>query len=96
MIKSTIRKIIRWAQSDSIMVEREQATANYGLRPVERDHLGSGINLIVYPATGGKVVCVNSYDPARDRKASSLYVITDKDDLGEEIGQIITRECLTR
>jgi len=57
---------------------------------------GDGMNFNVYPATGGKVIEFRTYDPVRDTSRISLYVITDREDLGEELGQIITRESLTR
>jgi hypothetical protein len=56
----------------------------------------NGMNFTVFPATGGKVVQFSSYDPSRDRHISNLYVVTDKEDLGEELGQIITKESLSR
>jgi len=56
----------------------------------------NGMNFAIFSATGGKVVQFNTYDPARDRSETRLYIVTDKDDLGEELAQIITRESLTR
>lgn len=56
----------------------------------------NGMNFIVYPATGGKVVQFSHYDERTGRNNSHLYVITDSEDLGEEMGQIITKECLSR
>lgn len=98
MIKSTIRKIINWANSD----DRERpipASINHPYTSTKSNRgisASNGLNFTVYPATGGKVISMNSYNLATDREHNSLYVITDKDDLGEELGQIITRECLTR
>ena len=56
---------------------------------------GNGMNFIVFSATGGKVIQFSTYDPTRDRHNTRLYIVTDKDDLGEEIAQIITRESLS-
>lgn len=56
----------------------------------------NGMNFTIFSATGGKVVQFNTYDPARDRSETRLYIVTEKDDLGEELAQIITRESLTR
>jgi len=55
-----------------------------------------GMNFTVYHATGGKVVQIRTYDPRTDRTVSALYIVTDNEDLGEELAQIITRESLTR
>jgi len=53
-------------------------------------------NFTVTSATGGKVITVRHYDPNTDRSHENVYIITDKEDLGEELGQIITRENLSR
>ena len=55
-----------------------------------------GMNFVVYNAIGGKVIQIHSYDVNTDKSHSTLYIITDKEDLGEEIGQIITKESLSR
>jgi hypothetical protein len=55
-----------------------------------------GFNFTVYNATGGKVIQIQAYDPIKDRTTSSLYIVTDKEDLGEELALIITKETLSR
>jgi hypothetical protein len=55
-----------------------------------------GMNFVIYNAIGGKVVQFSTYDVHTDRRNSRLYIITDKEDLGQEIGQILTRESLTK
>ena len=55
-----------------------------------------GVNFTIYGASGGKIVSVRTLDERTDRWTTSLYIITDKEDLGEELAQIITREGLTR
>ena len=55
-----------------------------------------GMNFTVYHATGGKIIQIRTYDSRTDRTSSELYIVTDKEDLGEELAQIITRESLTR
>lgn len=56
----------------------------------------NGMNFTVYNATGGKVVQLRTYSPNTDTGRTTLYVITEKDDLGEELGMIITRETLSQ
>jgi len=55
-----------------------------------------GLNFTVYSATGGKVIQTRTYNIATDQHRSALYVITDKEDLGQELGHIITVESLSR
>ena len=56
----------------------------------------NGLHFTVYNATGGKIIQIQSYDKARDKTTSSLYIINDKEDLGEELALIITKESLSR
>ena len=53
-----------------------------------------GIRFQVYKATGGMVVETSMYDQHRDRHTNGLYIITDDQDLGNEIAKIITMETL--
>jgi hypothetical protein len=52
------------------------------------------IRFNVYKATGGTIVETSFYDRHKDRHNSSLHIITDDQDLGKEIGKIITMETL--
>lgn len=93
--KNSLRKILNWANQDDYLAE-DSPKVRPSLSHRDSDDLGSGINITVFPATGGQVIRTSYYDPIRDRLNSKLYIITDKDDLGVELGQIITRENLSR
>lgn len=54
------------------------------------------LHFTVYGATGGKVIQIRTYDAAKDRSNNALYVITDQENLGEELALIITKESLSR
>ena len=54
----------------------------------------NSLNFKVYKASGGTVLETSSYDRKTDRHNNSLYIITDSQDLGKEIGKIITLESL--
>ncbi len=101
--RKALRAIIKWA------VENETKSGDYerdspmpssiGTAKSASIRLGdgtSGLNLVVYSATGGKVIEVKDYDIRTDRWNTNMYVITDKEDLGEELAQIITKESLCR
>jgi len=60
------------------------------------DDFNQGWNVNIFPAVGGKVVRLHRYDPTIDRHISNLYIITDKEDFGEELAQILTRDSLSR
>lgn len=53
-----------------------------------------GIRFQVYKANGGFVVETAIYDRQRDRHHNSLHIITDDQDLGAQLGKIITMEAL--
>lgn len=54
----------------------------------------SGMNFTIHKASGGLVVNVHRYDNERDRSKSSLYVISDDDQIGDSISKILTMENL--
>ena len=103
-IKNRINAIVRW--SSDRYDSPEQEMLSYGNshpngNRISKGHAGIedgniGMNFTVYHATGGKIVQIRSYDTRTDRSTSTLYIVTDKEDLGEEIAHIITRESLTR
>ena len=52
------------------------------------------MNLNITKANGGWVIEHRQYDRHKDRNNSSVHIITDDKDLGEELGKIITFESL--
>lgn len=105
MLKSMIRKLVKWS-----ILEDDREDESYSKSPqvacssnkVKHSNLSAihdynrGMHFTVFNATGGKIIELTSYDVRTDSTSSTLYVITDQENLGEEIGQIITRENLTR
>jgi hypothetical protein len=101
-VKRVISRMVRWSMQDD---ERDAPQPAYpGNMTKSRGAAAgtsiedgtNGMNFTVYNATGGKVVKIRTYDPRNDRTTSALYIVADKEDLGEELAQIITRESLTR
>ena len=102
--KNKMRKFINWAQSDDYdnrpysnglaSLQNSKSVNTIGSNSIEGHH--GGLNFTVYSATGGKVVQIRTYNIHTDQSRSTLYVITDKEDLGYELGQIITVESLSR
>lgn len=102
MVKELLRRLVKWVMSsDQAVLDLEEATPYRGNAKIASGSNGigdrnNGMNFTVFNATGGKVVQFATYDPIRDRHQSNLYVVTDREDLGEELAQIITRESLSR
>ena len=104
--KEKMRRFIQWAQSDDPAEEtnymhksnmgqnRSKSALTMGNSSI--DNHNGGLNFTVFTATGGKVIQTRTYNIATDQQRSTLYVITDKEDLGQELGHIITIESLSR
>ena len=54
------------------------------------------IKLYIYSASGGFVVETRVYDEKRDRSNNNLYLITNHEEMGEELSKIITMTSLTQ
>ena len=100
MLKKLVRKIVRWANSDdSIGIDSMKSAAVRSVGNSIGNSIGdrsNGLNLTIYSAIGGRVVQTHSYNPLTDRSKSELYIVHDNEDLGEELGQILTRISLTQ
>jgi len=90
------KKLYHWinsAYSDDIVCE----TPSIGIgRSMVTSTLDSDRNIRfnVYKATGGTIIETSFYDRHKDRHNTSLHIITDDQDIGKEIGKIITMETL--
>lgn len=54
----------------------------------------NGLNMRVFKAIGGRIVCFNHYDRKTDRESRAVYIITDDQDFERELGKIITMESM--
>jgi deoxycytidine triphosphate deaminase len=52
------------------------------------------IRFKIFRANGGTVVQTDQYDRKNDREYNNLHVIVDGQDIGKELGKIITFESL--
>ncbi len=92
------RLIYKWALQAGKHQERENSDMNMksmaistSPRSIDSD---KGIRFQVHKANGGFVIETAIYDRHKDRHLNSLHIITDDQDLGEQIGKIITMEAL--
>jgi len=98
IIKKTLQKLFRWVLYDDEAVYEKKRDANIigmSSKSTSLDEVQRAIHFTIYPASGGKVVQSSSYDQKIGQTRTNLYIVTDKDDLGEELAQIITRETLS-
>ena len=90
-MKSLKRRIRDWLNDDDYNGSMVIAST----RGHDGSHLDSqGFRLQVYKASGGIVIETHAYDEKKDRNNIGLYVITEGQDVGYEIGKIITFENL--
>ena len=76
-------------------IEKESRNYAQDIVSIEGDSLHSdGMKFQLYKASGGYVIETRSYDRIKDRNNTKMYVITEDQDLGEQIGKIITMEAL--
>lgn len=103
LIRNTFKDFVNWlGDEDSVGYAEDRPVAkrirsnNTISKSDDFEDNHRGTNFTVYGATGGKVVSIRSHDTRNDRWITSLYIVADGEDLGEELAQIITRDSLTR
>lgn len=89
-------KVRYWLNNDEYAIAsaprgRNSITLTSDVDSIDSDR---GIRFTAYKASGGTVIETNFYDRVKDRSYRSLHIIADGQDLGKEIGKIITMETL--
>jgi len=86
-------KLRDWINSDDNRVYKSQGIAEPV--SVSSDNIDAdGYTLRVYPARGGRVIQYHKYDRKTDRQNTSLYVISDSEDLGDAVKNIVVEQAL--
>lgn len=86
--KLTLKQRLRnWLNDDDQYVNIPQMAEESKLH-------SDGIRLQIYKASGGFVVETRGYDSKTDRSRCDMHVITDDQDLGEQLGKIVMMEAL--
>ena len=88
MFKRMIRGLVTWSMSD-----RHQEEIQIQDREEVRIS-ATGIRFEVYRANGGTVIETRRHDRRTGDSVFELHVISGDQDVGEEIGKIITMESL--
>ena len=82
------RRLRNWINDDGLISVRDLAI------PSVEEPDGECIRFKVFRASGGTVIQTDQYDRKTDRQHTGLHVIVDGQDLGKELGRIITFESL--
>ena len=80
------KKLRNWINEECITLDR-------AIRAVDEPD-AECIRFKVFRANGGTVIQTDTYDRKNDRQYNNLHVIVEGQDLGTEIGKIITFESL--
>ena len=89
------RKFRNWLNEEDIYPIAEGRYGNKAISPVSRSELESPtLNFKVMKAQGGTIVETSRYDHKADRHYTSLHIIQDSEDMGEQLGKIVTYENL--
>ncbi len=91
-IKSILRALYNWAQSD----HPTEMSNRIGRSSRVRVSTRRDFTFTVTNAAGGCVVTVSSYNEKTDTHTDNVYIITDQEDMGTELAEIITLEGLAR
>ena len=89
MFKRMIKGLVTWS-----LREDHQEDIQISDRAEEPQISTTGIKFEVYRANGGTIVETRRYNRKNDDTIYELHVITDTEDVGRAIGQIITMESL--
>ena len=89
-MKSLRRRIRDWLNDDDDSMVIATRSQNHDGSQLH----SQGFRLQVYKASGGIVIETHAYDEKKDRSNIGLYVITEDQDVGYELGKIITFENL--
>lgn len=103
-IKAGIKNFLKWVfESDDSnpkdnIQEIVQGYVGHAKQPIpsREESLPITFRFTVTNATGGKVVTVLHYDQHTQRHHENVYIVTDKENLGEELGLILSRENLSK
>jgi hypothetical protein len=83
------KQLRNWINDDGLIALDD----HYAIRSTDEPN-GKCIRFKVFQASGGTVVQTDYYDHKHDKEHNNLHVIVEGQDLGQELGKIITYESL--
>ena len=79
------RKIRNWLDSDKVMLAPDNENSLDWDPP---------LRFTLTRAQGGYIINTRRYDRVKDRNEGSIYILTDDQNLSEEMGKIVSMEML--
>jgi len=88
-------KEMQCEKEDKMSAGQAQNTKPLGSLSVNKSTFSSdGMNFTVYKAVGGYVIEFRHYDMQTDSRHAQLHIVSEAEDIGAEIGKILTLESL--
>ena len=87
-------KLRNWVNSDDNRAYKSRGDISPVSVSSTNDIDAEGYTLKVYPARGGRVIQYYKYDRKHDRANTSLYVVSDSEDLGDAVKNIVVEQAL--
>jgi len=84
------RKIRNWLQEE-VELERDGIVSSVSTR--EHD-LEEPMRFSLTKANGGYIINCKKYDRKTDRQEGNVYILTDDQDITQEVGKIVSMEML--
>jgi len=78
---------------DTINISGVTGAGGFSINDTLNHEFDQGIDLRITPATGGTIVSVSQRGYG---KKADLYIVSSDQDLGAELGKIITMSCLKK
>lgn len=85
------KKLRNWLSES----DEPEMVSSKGLAITASDHeFDEPLKFTITKANGGTIVSTRRYDRQKDRSVGDIYIVTDDQSLSDEIGRIVTMECL--
>ena len=92
-LKRKLRKWVDDAREEPDVYQKKVSKGNLVAHD-DVENFGDPMRFTLTKANGGFIVSTRRYDNRTDRSSGDNYIITDEQDLSEEIGKIVTMEAL--
>ena len=83
------RKLRNWINSDDIL-----SSASLVVRESISHDYGEPFRFTISKANGGTIISTTRYNRKTDRNDGDVYIITDEQNLSDEVGKIVSMEML--
>jgi hypothetical protein len=89
------KKLRKWVMEASDLEKEDTQVLKGTASAVYHEHdIPEPFRFTLTKASGGTIISTRRYDNRKDRADGDLYIITDDQNLSEEVGKIVSMEML--